>query len=99
VRVIGAKYGYSRSHQVILDYGKEDCEILSDKLEKANIIADSGGRLGVSEITRLGMGPNEMQIVGELISLVILNRAKSASIQKKVRGLVSEFHEVKFVLS
>ena len=95
----GAKYGYSRSHQVILGYDEKDSEILSNKLEQANIIADSGIRLGTSEVTRLGMGPAEMEKIGELVSSVIVGDAKPAIVAKKVRALVSEFHEPKFVFA
>ena len=99
VEVKGAKYGYSRSHQVILDYGEAASESLSNKLEQANIIADSGIRLGVSEVTRLGMGPNEMYTVGELVSSIVLGRESPTQVAKKVRSFVSEFREPKFVLA
>jgi len=73
--VTGASLGYTRSHQVLLDYGNyEEGRKIARKLEKANIIADCGVRLGTCEVTRRGMKEEEMEIIAELIKRVIINK-------------------------
>ena len=67
-------------------------------MEEANIIIDNMGRIGVSEVTRLGMGTGEMEQIGELISLVILGKKPPDIVQKRVKSLVKDFREPKYVL-
>lgn len=99
VKVKGSKYGYSKSHQVILDYDSKDCEAISARLEEANIIADSSCRFGTSEATRMGMGSREMSEVAELISSIISHKIGTDEVKEKVRKLVLNFQEPKYVLS
>ncbi len=69
---IGVKYSpwYTESHQVILS--KENNEKfgsfkeISRKLANNNIIVDTEGRIGTSEITRLGL--TDMMKVGQVVS-------------------------------
>lgn len=93
-----SELGYSSSHQVHLDYDSEKREDFAGKLEEANVIIDNGGRLGVAEVTRLGMGIKEMERIGSLISLVLLNKEPPESVRKCIISLVREFREPKFVL-
>ncbi len=98
VRVKCRDIGYTKSHQVILDYDKSKISIFAQRLEQANIIIDNGGRIGVSEITRLGFGQNEMEVVAELIGMVINAKKPLDFVTKRVRSLVKDFQEPKYVL-
>lgn len=84
---IGIKYGpwYSESHQILLSkdnfskYG--DFRTISTKLGNNRIIADTEGRLGTAEITRLGL--TDMVTLGEIVADAIKG--------KDVRSRVTEF--------
>jgi len=80
------------------DYEAERMKYFSDRLEKANIIVDIGGRVGTAELTRMGYGPQEMDEVAELVSTVILGRKPVEIVAKRVKSLVRKFREPKFVL-
>ena len=99
VKVRGASVGYTRSHQVLLDYEPGKLQFLSARLEQANIIADNGGRIGTSELTRMGYGVKEMETVAELVSLIALGKKPPDFVQKKVRTLVRQFQQPRFVLT
>ena len=63
-----ADYGFTQSHQVILDLGdQERIDQLASNLEEANIIADRGMRFGTSELTRRGMKLREMEKIAEMV--------------------------------
>ena len=98
VQVKGAAAGYTKSHQVLLDYDPARLRQLSMRLEQANIIGDDGGRLGTSELTRMGYGPSEMETVAELVSLVVLGKKPADFVQKRVKSLVKQFQTPRFVL-
>ena len=97
VKVRGAPLGYTKSHQVLLDYEPGKLEFLSMRLEQANIISDNGGRIGTSELTRMGYGPGEMETVAELVSLIVLGKKPPDFVQKRVRTLVRQFQQPRFV--
>jgi len=97
VPVRGSSHGYTKSHQVLLDHGPEETKALSRKLEKANIISDDGGRLGTSELTRMGYGPREMQEIAGLIAQVVHGESPEL-VRRQVKGMVKQFQEPKFVL-
>ena len=98
IMVRGAAHGYTKSHQVLLDYDAAKLYSNGSRLEQANIISDNGGRLGTSELTRMGYGTEEMETVAELIAMVVLRRKPIDYVQKKVKSLVRQFQEPKFVL-
>jgi len=98
VKVRGASQGYSKSHQVLLDYDSKQLNYFAERLEQANIIIDNGGRLGTNEITRLGFGIEETEEVAELISLVLLGKKPVDVVKKRVRSLVKDFAEPKYTL-
>jgi glycine hydroxymethyltransferase len=99
VKVRGASRGYTESHQVLLDYDQGRMKPLSTRLEQANIIVDEGGRIGTSELTRMGYGPNDMESVAELVGLVVLGKKPPDFVQKKVKSLVKQFQQPRFVLT
>lgn len=98
VHVRGASLGFTKSHQVLLDYGADRLKLLAERLEQANIISDNGGRLGTSEVTRLGYGPKEMDEIAELVSTVVLGKKPVDFVKKEVKTLVKNFKEPKYVL-
>ncbi len=99
VKVRGARRGYTKSHQALLDYDMDKLASFAKKLEQANIISDSGGRIGTAELTRMGYGPSEMEEVAELVSLVILGKKPADFVRKRVKSLVKQFQEPKYVLT
>ncbi|MDE1858619.1 MAG: serine hydroxymethyltransferase [Thaumarchaeota archaeon] len=99
VKVRGASKGYSESHQVLLDYDPARLKALSLRLEQANIIVDEGGRVGTSELTRMGYGPGEMETVAELLAQIALGKKAPDFVQKKVKTLVKQFQQPRFVLT
>jgi len=95
--VSGRNYGYTKSHQVFLDYGGyKQGRRVAQKLEKANIIADCGVRLGVCEITRRGMKEKEMQEIAELIKRVVVDDEEPSVVKRDVIKLIKEFRGVEF---
>jgi glycine hydroxymethyltransferase len=98
VKVRGASVGYSKSHQVLLDYDASKLQFYAQRLELANIIVDNGGRLGTSELTRLGFGPEQMDEVAELLSYIILGKKPAEFVKKGAKSLVKQFSEPKYVL-
>lgn len=99
VRVRGASRGYTESHQVLLDYDQARLKGMSMRLEQANMIVDEGGRVGTSELTRMGYGPDEMETVAELVSLIVLGKKPPDVVQKRVKSLVKQFQQPRFVLT
>ena len=55
-----------------------------------------GIRMGVQEITRLGMGPSEMEEIAELLYRVIVKKEDKAEIKKRVKELKMQFPKVKY---
>ncbi|HVB95682.1 MAG TPA: aminotransferase class I/II-fold pyridoxal phosphate-dependent enzyme [Nitrososphaerales archaeon] len=98
VAVKGAAHGYSKSHQVLLDCDKSKSELYGKRLEESNIIIDNGGRIGTAEATRMGMGPAEMDQIGELMAFVIQGKKPSDFTKKKVRSLIKDFKVPRYVL-
>ena len=98
VKVRGASSGYTKSHQVLLDYDTPKLSFYSAKLEQANIIVDNGGRLGTSELTRLGYAPKEVEEVAELVSMIILGKKPVDFVKKRVSSLVKQHQEPKYIL-
>jgi glycine hydroxymethyltransferase len=95
--VKGAHYGFTKSHQVWLDYGDyKQGKAVAQKLEKANIIADCGVRLGTCEVTRRGMKEGEMEKIAELIGRMLIDREKAETVRREVVRLVREFQQVEY---
>jgi glycine hydroxymethyltransferase len=100
IPVLGSHKGYTRTHQVIANVrrfggGMEVARRLAD----ANIITNknlipgdspedwdrpSGLRLGTIEVTRLGMGPAQMDTIAGFISRVLLDAAPPTALRDEV---------------
>jgi len=89
--------GFTRSHQVFLDYGGyKKGGVVAKILEEANIIVDCGVRLGVCELTRRGMKEKEMQKVAEFIKRVIKDGEKPQKVKNEVAKFVADFQKIKY---
>jgi glycine hydroxymethyltransferase len=99
VHLRGEAYGYTKSHQTLLDYAPEKLKFIATRLEQANIITDEGGRLGTSELTRMGYGPKDMGAVAELVAMVVLGKKPVDFAKRRVASLAKQFQQQRFVLS
>jgi glycine hydroxymethyltransferase len=95
--VMCSDLGFTKSHQVILDYGGyTKGRVVAQKLEKANIIADCRVRLGTSEVTRRGMKDKEMLKIAEFIERVVKDGEKPQKVRPEVAKFVSEFQKIQY---
>jgi aminomethyltransferase len=98
--------GYTDTHQVILEVGYGQGPALAERLEANNIICnyqaapDEEGftaagalRLGVAEMTRFGMGPDDFRALAELMAGAIL---EDRPIKDAVRGLRRQFLDLRY---
>jgi glycine hydroxymethyltransferase len=89
--------GFTKSHQVFLDYGGyKKGGTVARKLEKANIIVDSGVRLGVCEATRRGMRKVEMLKIADFIDRVCKKSENPSQVKQEVVNFMKDFQEVHF---
>jgi glycine hydroxymethyltransferase len=112
VPVLGAHKGYTRTHQVIADVrtfgGGLD---VAHKLAEANIITNknllpddqpsdwdrpSGLRIGTTEVTRLGMGAQEMEAIAELIAGLLVEGEDARSVKPRAQELRAGFQTVRY---
>ena len=99
LKLKGRAAGFSKSHQVLLDYDASKLKFFAERLEQAGVIIDNGGRVGTTELTRMGFGVEEMDKVAELMSLVMLGKKPVDFVKKQVRSMAREFREPKYVLN
>jgi glycine hydroxymethyltransferase len=110
--VVGENMGFTESHQVAVDVsdfggGSE----VARSLEKINIILNknllpwddlsktsdpSGIRMGVQEITRLGMKEDEMEEIAEIINKRLKDLESEKNLREKVIELKSRFNTIKY---
>ncbi len=107
--VAAADLGYTESHQVAVDVGAHGGgKVVSARLSDADIICNMnllpgepaknavdprGIRLGVQELTRYGMGPDEMGEVADLMHAAIV---ESRDVRSEVKALRRRFPDVKY---
>ncbi len=72
--LVAADVGYTASHQIHLDRGRLRAELgigagtLARRLERRRLLIDLVGRIGVAEVTRLGLVPADMPRLARLIA-------------------------------
>jgi glycine hydroxymethyltransferase len=97
VSLVGKDHGFTKSHQTIVDVASQAEGVrLARRLEEANIIVDSGMRIGTCEETRRGMREPEMNQIAELIARVLVEKEDPKKVRRDVRRLRSEFTSVHF---
>ena len=110
--VLAESRNYTASHQVLTRHGGTDSGAgakAADLLEQAGIITNmnmlpgdskalspSGLRLGVQELTRVGMGTNEMQEVASLYARVLLKNETPSHVKEDVKNLKSNFQIIRY---
>lgn len=89
--------GFTKSHQVILDYGDyEKGRRAAEKLQLANIITDCVIRVGTCEVTRRGMKEAEMLKIAELLKRTLIDEENPQTVRKDVSKLSEEFREIAY---
>jgi glycine hydroxymethyltransferase len=95
--VICRHLGFTKSHQVIMDYGDmPKARKAAEKFQRANIITDCAIRIGTCEVTRKGMKESEMLKIAELLKRTAIDDEKAETIKKDVARLSGEFQKVQY---
>jgi len=110
--VLAESRGYTASHQVLTRHGDLDSGAgakAADLLEQAGIITNmnmlpgdtkamspSGLRLGVQELTRVGMGKDEMLDVARFYARVLLENEDPSKVKVDVRDFKSDYHIIRY---
>jgi len=95
--VVCQHLGFTKSHQVLLDYGGyKQGRVIAEKLQLANIIVDCDVRIGTCEITRRGMKEKEMLRIAELIKKTIVDGEKPEKVKEETAKLCAEFQKVEY---
>ncbi len=110
--VLAESRGYTASHQVLTRHGELDSGAgakAADILERAGIITNmnmlpgdtkamspSGLRLGVQELTRVGMGVDEMTDVAGFYARALLHGEDPNAVKKDVREFKSEYQTIRY---
>lgn len=110
ITMLAAHKGYTATHQVIADVRRQGGGIeVARRLARANIVTNknlipddrpedwdrpSGLRLGVIEVTRLGMGPAEMEQIAGFIGRVLLDGENAERVGRDVEDFRLPFDTV-----
>ncbi|MCX8172835.1 MAG: serine hydroxymethyltransferase [Archaeoglobaceae archaeon] len=114
-RVLGEKFGFTETHQIAVDvreFGGGD--EVAKKLESVGIILNknllpwdsieqtanpSGIRIGVQEVTRLGMKEDEMRKIAEFIDSTLREKKSAEEIRKDISNFRKGFQTVKYTFA
>jgi len=110
--VLAESRGYTASHQILTRHGELDSGAgarAALSLEQAGIITNmnmlpgdtkamtpSGLRLGVQELTRVGMGTTQMEEVARLYARVLIAEEDPSAVKRDVAALKSEFQTIRY---
>jgi glycine hydroxymethyltransferase len=110
-KVFAEDHGYTQSHQVLVQIGgigEGKGRWAAEELEKAGIISNmnmipgdtkplkpSGIRLGVQELTRIGMGERQMDTVAGFLERVIL-KGDTKNVRQEVADMREHFQAVRY---
>lgn len=111
-KVLAESYGFTQSHQVLLDVSSlGGGRKVAKDLEKANIIVNknllpwdpltskenpSGIRIGVQEMTRFGMAYNEMDQIAEFMEKILIKGKNPHHKKEEVISFRKDFITPKF---
>jgi len=82
--------GFTESHQIFLDVEEEKALSLCRSLEEIGVFIDIAGRIGLAEVTHMGMGLSDMDLIADVISEVIRGRA-SDELKSTILKLAKKF--------
>ncbi len=110
--VLAEDRGYTRSHQVVTRHGETDSGAgakAAQLLEDAGIITNmnmlpgdtkplhpSGLRLGTPELTRIGMGPQDMEAIARFYARVLLEGEDPGKVRADVAAFRADFQAVQY---
>lgn len=110
--VLGETRGYTASHQVVTRHGESDSGAgaeAAELLERAGIITNmnmlpgdtkplhpAGLRLGVQELTRVGMGRDDMDFVAECFHRTLVRREDPARVATDVAAFRADRQTVRY---
>ena len=110
--MLGEHKGFTETHQVAVDVsGLGGGAPAAEKLEQANIILNknmlpwdtpdmiknpSGLRIGVQEVTRIGMKEEEMREIAQFMARVLLKEEEPAKVSKDVIEFRKQFQKVHY---
>jgi len=110
--VLAESRGFTSSHQIVTRHGELDSGAgarAAKTLEEAGVITNmnmlpgdtkalspSGLRLGVQELTRVGMGASEMNEIAQLFRRVLIDKEDPKSVRESVRQLKSNHQIVRY---
>jgi glycine hydroxymethyltransferase len=110
--VLGKEFGFTKSHQVLFKVGKEQGKWAAEELEKAGIIANmnmvpgddhpmrpSGIRLGVQELTRLGMQKDEMEEVASFFKRVLIDKEEVGRVREEIAEFKKHYRKIHYCFS
>jgi len=83
-----AEEGFTRSHQIVLDLPRREAPELCRTLEEQHIFVDISGRLGVAEVTHVGMREEEMETIAHLVA----DAARGQEVAGQVQSLARRFY-------
>ncbi|MCK4247181.1 MAG: serine hydroxymethyltransferase [Methanomicrobia archaeon] len=110
-KVAAEHKGFTKSHQIVLDFKEYIGKWAAETLEEANIITNknllpwdpvenssnpSGMRLGTQEMTRVGMKESEMEYIAELFKKVLLDKKDPKEIRKEVSEFRKDYQEIHY---
>ncbi|OYT53419.1 MAG: serine hydroxymethyltransferase [Candidatus Altiarchaeales archaeon ex4484_2] len=112
IHVLCEHKNFTESHQILVDVSDHGggAEI-ADRCEEANIILNknllpwdtfrdtrnpSGLRIGVQELTRLGMKESEMKDISMYLKQLIIDRENPGKVREEVEELKKEFNRVHY---
>ena len=108
-KVFGEKLGFTKSHQILVEIGPKKGKEASKKLEDAGIVTNmntipgdtdplnpSGLRLGTPELTRIGMGENEMDEVAKFYERALLKGEDVKKIKADIKEFRKDFQELHY---
>jgi glycine hydroxymethyltransferase len=111
-KVLGEDQGFTETHQIAVDVREfGGGEEVAKRLGKAGIILNknllpwddiqdtinpSGIRIGVQEVTRLGMKEGEMEAIAEFIDEVLKGRRREDEVKAEIAEFKKQFNTVKY---
>jgi glycine hydroxymethyltransferase len=107
IRAVGSERGFTETHQVIADFGDPRAKALAARCSDAGLlmahtnifgepksdIAASGVRMSVAQLTRLGMGQDEME---QIVDLVLRAEADDSAVPAEVEALAGAHTQVHY---